>query len=276
MGIILVIEDDPEMAKALQRMFEREGYEVRCACNGEEGLEMFIGSPPDAVILDLMLPGMSGSDVCRSMKQTESRIPVITVSIISNVAEMVHVLELGADDYITKPLNLRELLARVQAAIRRSKREHPNAKGNAERPTGPTFEGCPNRRAFGNIQVNFRSMRAFKNGQPVTLSAHQFKLLRFLLDNPERVLTRNELLKKVWGHSLNNSTRTVDNQILQLRQKLEENPAEPVHFCTVHGTGYRFAPRPSVNGGGMARNSAAQYKRSRRYGQSSGPIGSRG
>jgi DNA-binding response OmpR family regulator len=276
MGTILVVEDDPGMARALQRLFEREGHEVRCAFNGKEGLEMFIGSPPDAVILDLMLPGMSGRDVCRSMKQTEPGIPVVVASAISDVAEMALVLELGADDYITKPLSLRELLARVQAAIRRSKREYPNPKDHAEVPSGPTWDGYPNRRAFGNIQLNFKSMRAFKNGQPVTLTAHQFKLLRFLLDNPERVLTRNELLKKVWGHSGNNSARTVDNQILQLRQKLEENPAEPVHFCTVYGTGYRFAPRPSVNGGGMARNSAAQYKHSRRYGQSSGQIGSRG
>jgi DNA-binding response OmpR family regulator len=202
---------------------------------------MFIGSPPDAVILDLLLPGMSGSDVCLSMKQTVSRIPVIIVSAIPDVGELELLLKLGADDYVRKPFSPLELLARVQAAIRRSKQERPNPEGSAERPT---CDGCPNGQAFGNIQVNFRSMRAFKNGQPITLTAHQFKLLRFLLDNPERVLTRNELLKEVWERSVYTSTRVVDKQILQLRQKLEDNPAEPVYFCTVHQAGYRFVPLP--------------------------------
>jgi DNA-binding response OmpR family regulator len=244
MGTILIVEDDPGMVRELQLLFESKGYEVRCAFSGKQGLEMFIGSPPDAALLGLKLPGMSGSDVCRSMKQTVSRIPVVIVSAISDVGELELLLKLEADDYVTKPFSPLELLARVQAAIRRSKREYPNPIDNAERSTSPTCDGCPNGHAFGNIQVNFRSMRAFKNGQPVPLSAHQFKLLRFLLDNPERVLTRNELLKEVWRRSIYTSTRTVDNQILQLRQKLEENPAEPVHFCTVYGTGYRFVPLP--------------------------------
>jgi DNA-binding response OmpR family regulator len=245
MGTILVVEDDPAMVTALQRLFASEGYEVRCASNGKQRLKMFIGSrPPAAVILDLMLLGMSGSDGCRSMKQTVFRIPVIIVSAITDFAEMVLLLERGADDYVTKPFSSRELLARAQAAIRRSKREYRNPKNNTERPTGPTCDGCTNGHAFGNIQVNVRSMRAFKNGQPVTLTAHQFKLLRFLLDNPERVWTRDELIKVVWGPDVYISTRTVDNLILQLRQKLEEKPAEPVHFCTVRGTGYMFAPLP--------------------------------
>jgi DNA-binding response OmpR family regulator len=241
LGTVLVIEDDPGMVRALQRLFESNGYEVRCAFNGKQGLEMFHGSPPDAALLDLKLPGMSGIDVCRSMKETVSRTSVIIVSAISDVDQLELLLKLGADDYITKPFSPLELLARVQAAIRRSKQQHPDPKDNAERPTKPTCNGCPNRHAFGNIQVNFGSMRAFKNGQPVALTAHQFKLLRFLLDNPERVLTRNELMKEVWGRSAFTSTRIIDNQILQLRQKLEENPAEPIHFCTVHRTGYQFS-----------------------------------
>jgi DNA-binding response OmpR family regulator len=226
-GSILVIENDATSVKALQRLFACEGYEFRSTSNGKEGLEMFVGTRPDAVILDLLLPGLSGRDICRSMKQISFDIPVIILSAISDVADKVLLLEFGADDYVTKPFSPRELLARVQAAIRRSKRLKPH---------GPT--------AFGNIQIDFGSMRATKNGMPVMLTAHEFKLFRFFIDNPERVLTRDELLKEVWGYNAYPSTRTVDNQVLKLRQKFEDNPAEPFHFCTVHGVGYRFVPLP--------------------------------
>jgi DNA-binding response OmpR family regulator len=226
-GTILVIENDAIIIKALQHLFAREGYKFRSTSNGKQGLEMFVGTRPDAVILDLLLPGLSGRDICRSMKQTSSDIPVIILSAISDVADKVLLLELGADDYVTKPFSPRELLARVQAAIRRSKRLDHH---------GQT--------AFGSIQVDFGSMRATKNGKPVILTAHEFKLFRFFIDNPERVLTRDELLKEVWGYTAYPSTRTVDNQVLKLRQKFEDNPAEPFHFCTVHGVGYRFVPLP--------------------------------
>ena len=227
MGTILVIEDDARIQKALQRLFSSEGYEIRCAGNGKQGLEMFASAGLDAVVLDLMLPGISGRDVCRSMKQANADIPVIILSAISDVADKVLLLELGADDYVTKPFSPRELLARVQAAVRRSKRSslRPNV-------------------AFGDVQVDFACMRATRSGKPVTLTAHEFKLLRFFLDNPERVLSRDELLNEVWGYNAYPSTRTVDNQILKLRQKLEGDPANPVHFCTVHGAGYRFVQAP--------------------------------
>lgn len=227
MGTILVIEDDERITKALQRLFSSEGYEVKCADNGKHGLEAF-GSPGlDAVVLDLMLPEMSGRDICRAMKQAAADIPVVILSAISDVADKVLLLELGADDYVTKPFSPRELLARVQAAIRRSKR-------SSLRPAV----------AFGDVQVDFACMRATRSGKPVMLTAHEFKLLRFFLDNPERVLSRDELLNEVWGYNAYPSTRTVDNQILKLRQKLEGNPANPVHFCTVHGAGYRFVQAP--------------------------------
>jgi DNA-binding response OmpR family regulator len=225
MGIILVIEDDEHIHKALHRLFNSEGYEIRSATNGKQGLELFTSPGLDAVVLDLMLPGMSGRDICRSMKQTNPDIPVIILSAISDVADKVLLLELGADDYVTKPFSPRELLARVQAAIRRSRR-----------PSLPTNI------AFGEVQVDLASMRANRAGNPVTLTAHEFKLLRFFLNNPERVLSRDELLNEVWGYNAYPSTRTVDNQILKLRQKLEEDPANPVHFCTVYGAGYRFVP----------------------------------
>ena len=227
MGTILVIEDDARILKALQRLFASEGYEIRSANNGKQGLELFASPGLDAVVLDLMLPGMSGRDICRTKKQANTDIPVIILSAISDVADKVLLLELGADDYVTKPFSPRELLARVQAAVRRSKRSslRPNI-------------------AFGEVQVDFACMRATRAGKPVTLTAHEFKLLRFFLENPERVLSRDELLNEVWGYNAYPSTRTVDNQILKLRQKLEGDPANPVHFCTVHGAGYRFVQMP--------------------------------
>src|ERR1017187_7762482 len=220
---ILVIEDDPHMQKVLQRIFREQGYAVTVCGDGQAGLDAFHSDRPSAVILDLLLPGVFGRDLCKMMKAERPGVPVIVVSAISEVADKVLLLELGADDYVTKPFSPRELLARVQAAIRRTKRSRlrPNV-------------------TFGDVQVDFARMRATKNGRQVVLTAHEFKLLRFFLENPERVLSREELLIEVWGYNSYPTTRTVDNQILKLRQKLEENPANPVHFCTVHGAGYRF------------------------------------
>ncbi|HEV2273191.1 MAG TPA: response regulator transcription factor [Acidobacteriaceae bacterium] len=227
MSTILVVEDDARIQKALQRLFASEGYEIRCSTDGKQGLETFRGSIPDAVVLDLMLPSMSGREVCKSMKQSSPDTPVVVLSAISEVADKVLLLELGADDYVTKPFSPRELLARVQAAMRRSKRSRPS----------PHI-------AFGEVRVDFIRMQVSKSGKPVVLTAHEFKLLRFFLDNPERVLSREELLNEVWGYNFYPSTRTVDNQMLKLRQKLEPDPANPVHFCTVHGAGYRFVQTP--------------------------------
>ena len=229
LSTILVIEDDARIHKALERLFTSEGYETRTATDGRKGLELFSSSVPDAVVLDLMLPGMSGRDICRNMKQSFPDTPVVILSAISEVADKVLLLEIGADDYVTKPFSPRELLARVQAAIRRSKKV----------TTKPSI-------SFGDVQVDFARMQAKRDGKLVVLTAHEFKLLRFFLDNPERVLTREELLNEVWGYNSYPSTRTVDNQILKLRQKLEANPATPVHFCTVHGAGYRFVQIPQA------------------------------
>jgi|ERR1035441_2841751 DNA-binding response OmpR family regulator len=229
MGTILVIEDDAQILKVLHRLFAAEGYVIVSASNGTQGLELFSTQTVDAVVLDLMLPGVSGRDICRSMKQSAPDTPVVIVSAISEVADKVLLLELGADDYVTKPFSPRELLARVQAAIRRTKRSR--VKPHV---------------AFGDVQVDFVTMRAIKSGRQVPLTAHEFKLLRFFVENPDRVLSREELLNEVWGYNSYPTTRTVDNQILKLRQKLEESPANPVHFCTVHGAGYRFVQMPSV------------------------------
>ena len=229
MGTILVIEDDPRIVKALQRLFTSEGLEFQSANSGPEGLGLFDSSHPDAVVLDLMLPGLSGREICKLIKARKPDLPVIILSAISEVADKVLLLEIGADDYVTKPFSPRELLARVQAAIRRSKRS----------ASGPSA-------AFGSVRIDFATMRATHRGKPVTLTAHEFKLLRFFLENPDRVLSRDELLNEVWGYAAYPSTRTVDNQVLKLRQKLEDNPADPVHICTVHGAGYRFVPSHSA------------------------------
>jgi len=227
MSTILVVEDDSRIQKALHRLFSAEGYEVKCAANGTAGLEIFQAGSLEAVVLDLMLPGVSGRELCKTMKRAAPDTPVIILSAVSEVADKVLLLELGADDYVTKPFSPRELLARVQAAMRRSKRSRPN-----------------HALSFGDISVDFTRMQVSRAGKLIPMTAHEFKLLRFFLDNAERVLTREELLNDVWGYNFYPSTRTVDNQILKLRQKLEADPANPTHFRTVHGMGYKFVYSP--------------------------------
>jgi DNA-binding response OmpR family regulator len=226
-GMILVIDDDPRTAKTLQRLFTLEGYEVRRARTGAQGLDSFAACSPDAIILDLILPDISGEEICRSTKQSSPDVPVIILSASSEIANKVELLNLGADDFVSKPFSPRELLARVQAAIRRSRRPVRQATNT-----------------FGDVELNFTSMTATKRGKSVPVTAHEFKLLRFFLEHLERVITREELLSEVWGYEHYPSTRTVDTQVLKLRQKLEDNPADPVHFCTIRGAGYRFVRVP--------------------------------
>ena len=227
MNTILVVEDDRRIQKSLARLFESEGYKVEIAKDGIAGLNSFRTSNPAAVVLDLKLPGVSGREICREIKHSQPTLPVVILSAVANVADKVLLLELGADDYITKPFSPRELLARVQAAMRRvgSKAENTTTK-------------------FGDIIVDFGKMQATRNGENIPLTAQEFKILKFFVSNAERVISREELLNKVWGYNNNYypSTRTVDNQLVKLRQKLEREPANPVHFQTVHGAGYRFVP----------------------------------
>ena len=224
-GTILVVEDDPRMQKVLHRIFHDEGYKVKLASDGQAGVEAFSASPPLAVVLDLVLPQISGREVCKRIKMLSPNTPVLVLSAISEVVDKVLLLELGAEDYITKPFSPRELLARVQGAIRRRRQPEPTG---AEQ--------------FGDCEIDFPRMTAKKAGRLVTLTAHEFKLLRFLMDNAERVLSREELLNEVWGYASYPTTRTVDNQILKLRQKLETDPAAPRHLLTIYGAGYKFTP----------------------------------
>ncbi len=225
LGTILVIEDDPRMQKVLQRMFSAENYDVLRAGDGKTGLELFQTRRPVAVVLDLILPQISGRELCQQFKSISPDTPVIVVSAIAEVVDKVLLLELGADDYVTKPFSPRELTARVQAAIRRRRRSVP---ATAYR--------------FGDCEVDFKKMTANRAGGAIGLTSHEFKLLKFFVDHAERVLSREELLNEVWGYNCYPTTRTVDNQILKLRQKLEPDPSNPHHFLTIYGAGYKFVP----------------------------------
>ena len=224
-GTILVIEDDPRMQKVLRRIFVSEHYGVAVASDGQKGLELFQSEKPLAVVLDLMLPAISGRELCRVFKDLSSETPVVILSAISEVVDKVLLLELGADDYVTKPFSPRELTARVQAAIRRQRK-----------PSVATMF------RFADCEIDFKGMTARRSGVPVVLTAHEFKLLKYFTDNLDRVLTRELLLNEVWGYNSYPTTRTVDNQILKLRQKLEPDPANPKHLLTINGAGYKFVP----------------------------------
>ena len=221
--MILVIEDDPGIQKVLNRLFVSEGFQVRSAHDGKEAHESMKGPAPQVVILDLMLPGATGKELCKSLKQVFPSVPIIVLSAVTDVTDKVLLLELGADDYVTKPFSPRELLARVQTAIRRLTKPQ-QAKVYS----------------FGAVTIDFLKMEAKREGLAIALTAHEFKLLKFMLENAERVLSREELLNHVWGYNCYPSTRTVDNQILKLRQKLESDPSNPKYIRTMHGMGYKF------------------------------------
>ena len=222
---ILVIEDDRAVQKALTRLFEAEGFAVDVAGNGAAGLEMFRAAAPSVLVLDLSLPGTPGQDVCREISQAAPSLPIIILSAKTEVMDKVLLLELGAHDYVTKPFSPRELLARVRTAMRRSTRP----------ALTETFQ-------FSDVKVDFTKMELWREGKLVQLTSQEFKVLKFMIQNAERVLSREELLNHVWGYKNYPSTRTVDNHILRLRQKLEKYPANPLHFRTVHSSGYKFVP----------------------------------
>ena len=221
---VLAIEDDPAVQRALRRTFESAGFDITVATDGTSAMDVFRSTTPRVVILDLRLPGRSGQDICREIKRQSPTVPILVLSAASDVVDKVLLLELGADDYVTKPFSPRELLARVRAAVRR-------------------LNQAPEKRelySFDDVEVNFTKMELRKAGVLVPLTPQEFKMLRFFLNNEERVVSRAELLNEVWGYNSYPTTRTVDTHILRLRQKLEHDPGEPLHFRTIHGTGYKF------------------------------------
>ncbi len=220
---ILIVEDEPAMVQGLRDNFEYEGYDVISAGDGLEGLERAMSDRPDLVVLDVMMPRMSGLDVCKQLKAKRPGLPIIMLTARGQEIDKVVGLELGADDYVTKPFSIRELMARVKAVLRRVS---PQATSDVYR--------------FSDVEVNVRKNEVLRSGQPVDLSSKEFALLAYFVAHPSETLSRDRLLDAVWGYENYPNTRTVDTHIVHLRQKLEPNPEEPRFILTVHGTGYKF------------------------------------
>jgi len=220
---ILIVEDDRAVQKALKRLFASAGFAVEISGDGKAALEAFRTTGPTAIVLDLGLPVLSGKDVCIQIKRQLSTLPIIILSASTDVVDKVVLLELGADDYVTKPFSPRELLARVRAVIRGTRK--PIIHDEAE---------------FDGICVDFTKMEVVREGQPIALTAQEFKILKFFLHNEERDVARDELLQEALGYHDYPTLRTIDNHILKLRQKLERDPENPTHFTTTYRAGYRF------------------------------------
>jgi two-component system, OmpR family, alkaline phosphatase synthesis response regulator PhoP len=234
MATVLIVEDSRPMQRTLQRLFEADSLQVQIAPDGPSGLEMFRKELPCVVVLDLKLPGISGKELCREFKALAAAVPVVILSANSEVDDKVLLLELGADDYVTKPFSPKELLARVRRAMRRS-----GAKAQTVSEVGPK-QISHEVLTLGDARIDFTSMEAIRSGKAITLTAQEFKLLKYLATSAGRVVSREELLNEVWGYENYPSTRTVDNHILRLRQKLEPDPAEPRFLLTTHGAGYKL------------------------------------
>src|ERR1051325_46459 len=220
---ILIGEDEPAMVAGLRDNFEYEGYEVISAGDGADGLDRALTDNPDLVVLDVMMPRMSGLDVCKQLKAQRPGIPIIMLTARGQEIDKVVGLELGADDYVTKPFSIRELMARVKAVLRRA-----------------TPQNATEVYKFSDVEVNIRSNEVLRAGSRVELSAKEFALLAYFVAHPAETLSRDRLLDAVWGYENYPNTRTVDTHIVHLRQKLEPNPEEPRFILTVHGTGYKF------------------------------------
>jgi len=222
---LLLIEDEPGLVLTLRDRLTREGYAIETSSDGESGLERAAREAFDLVLLDVMLPRLNGFDVLRELRKRGAEMPVIMLTAKGQVVDKVVGLKLGADDYVTKPFEMAELLARLEALFRRSRAQTASPAG--------TY-------VFGDVRVDFRRAEVFRAGVPVQLSALEFKLLAFFVQNRGALLTRDLLLDKVWGYDATPATRTVDVHVAALRQRLEPNPSRPVYLLTAHRRGYRF------------------------------------
>ncbi len=221
---VLVVEDDPSMAAALNDGFEYEGYTVTHAKDGATGLRLASETAPDLIILDVMLPKMSGLDVCRQIRKDGNPVPIIMLTARGQEIDKVVGLKLGADDYVTKPFGFMELMARVEAILRRA---------SGRRAGIEAYQ-------FGDVSVDFKKGEARKKNKPLDLSAREFRLLQYLIEHREEVVARDALLDSVWDYDSAPLTRTVDMHIAKLRKKIEDDPADPRHIVTVHRMGYKF------------------------------------
>lgn len=228
MSRILIVEDEPNMRMGLRDNLEFEGYEVDFAEEGKTGLEKILGNNYNLILLDVMLPNMSGFDICKTARKRGVTTPIILLTAKGEEIDKVLGLELGADDYITKPFSLRELLARIKAVLRRGE---VMPVRNSERTDLVHI---------GRIEVNFPSYNAFSDGEQVPFSHKEFEILKYLWERKNKTVSRDDLLKEIWGYGENPTTRTVDNFILKLRQKIEKDPNHPQIILTVHGIGYKL------------------------------------
>ena len=224
METVLIIEDDATMLRGLKDNFEFKGYNVITACDGEAGLDAALNSKPDIIILDIMLPKINGYEICRLLRQEKLTMPIIMLTAKGQESDIVLGLNLGADDYVTKPFSIMELLARANAFLRR-KRNQSNTLYQ-----------------FGNCTLDTVSRNLTRAGVDVPLSPKEFNLLEFFVNRPQRALTRKDILNSVWGYDCFVTDRTVDRFVNSLRNKIEDNPQKPVFISTVREIGYRFCP----------------------------------
>jgi len=222
---ILIIEDETDLIKGLKINLTDEGYEVDWAVNGVEGLRKAIAETPDLILLDIMLPEMNGLEVCRKLRQQNSTIPVIMLTAKGGEIDKVVGLEIGADDYMTKPFSIRELLARIKARLR-----------NADK----VENAVPDHYSFGDIYIDFDQFKARRKGLELELTSLETEILRYFIQHRKEVITRDALLDKIWGYDSFPTTRTIDNHILKIRKKIEVDPSRPQYILSVYAGGYRF------------------------------------
>lgn len=224
MNVILIIEDDISILRGLKDNLEYEGYSVVTETNGKKGLILALNKKIDLILLDIMLPGMNGYEICRKIKKEKPELPVIMITARGSEMDKVSGLDIGADDYVAKPFSVPELMARIRAAFRRISQTHP----------------VQDQYTFGNVILDFKKYKAYRDKQEITLSAKEFAILEYFIKHEGEVVHRHDLLNEVWDYKSMPVTRTVDNFVLKLRKKLEENPSKPKHIVSVKGIGYRF------------------------------------
>ena len=224
MTTVLVIEDDPAISRGLADNLRFEGYEVFTALDGETGYQLQRDRKPDVIVLDVMLPRISGLELCRKLRAERVQTPILMLTARSEEGDRVVGLDLGADDYVTKPFSVRELMARIRALLRRTQ----------------STASLPNDLRFGDVEVDFLKYEARRNGKSIDMTRKEFAILRFLAGRAGEVVTRDDLLNDVWGYEAYPVSRTVDNHVAGLRAKLERDAANPQHIKTVHGVGYKF------------------------------------
>lgn len=225
MKIILIIEDDISILRGLKDNLEYEGYGVTTETDGKKGLKLALEKEIDLVLLDIMLPNLNGYEICRKVKKERPDLPIIMITARGSEVDKVSGLDIGADDYVTKPFSIPELMARVRAIFRRIDRVY----------------NVPEKYSFGKVELDFKKYQAFRNNKEIKLSSREFAMMEYFIQHEGEAVHRHDLLNEVWGYEAMPTTRTVDNLILDLRKKMEEDPAKPKHIVSVRSIGYRFS-----------------------------------